>query len=507
MTGRAIRRRPLGGRATTVALALLAFFFTSPGHGGSQEPAHPAERPASPQLDGSIPNRDDPAIEFLQRRVESDPLDFMTRNKLAQVYLRRLRETGDHTYLERAEHLARESLAAFPAEVNPGGLEALARVELGLHNFAEAARHARRLMELDPGKSYPFVILGDALLESGDYEGAEGVYQRLEQRDERDPGMVVTVAVRLGRLAWLNGRSEEASQQFAKAIAAAGKLPPGNEETLAWCLWQTGEMAFAQGDYSSAANWQLEALEVRPDDFRAKAALARIRAAQGDRDGAITLYEQAIRLNPHLTYVAALGDLHELTGHRDQVARLHARVEAIGLGQDHDHGVNGDDEPHEHPQAHAPSPWPSHNARDFALFYADHDLKADFAYDIAKREYEKRQDIYTADAVAWTALKAGDVDEAREAIGEALRLGTRDARLIYHAGMIAHGAGDVQEAKKKLQRARAEPRVRPTSGRGRPSTPGGVHPLIYAGTLRAQPVEWITPLRQGSQENSHNIAI
>jgi tetratricopeptide (TPR) repeat protein len=55
--------------------------------------------------------------------------------------------------------------------------------------------------------------------------------------------------------------------------------------------------------------------------------------------------------------------------------------------------------------------------------------------------------------VAWTALKAGKLPEAQAAIYTALRLGTRDARLYYHAGMIARAAGDKRLAGIYLRRA------------------------------------------------------
>ncbi|MFN2514484.1 MAG: hypothetical protein ABR568_24115, partial [Pyrinomonadaceae bacterium] len=45
--------------------------------------------------------------------------------------------------------------------------------------------------------------------------------------------------------------------------------------------------------------------------------------------------------------------------------------------------------------------------RQLALFYADHEMKAEQGYKLASKEYEVRRDIYGADAVAWTALKAG----------------------------------------------------------------------------------------------------
>ena len=75
--------------------------------------------------------------------------------------------------------------------------------------------------------------------------------------------------------------------------------------------------------------------------------------------------------------------------------------------------------------------------RQLALFYADHDQKPDEAFTDAYREYQDRRDIYGADALAWTALKAHKLGEAQEAISAALRLSTRDAKLYYHAGMVA----------------------------------------------------------------------
>jgi Tfp pilus assembly protein PilF len=82
-------------------------------------------------------------------------------------------------------------------------------------------------------------------------------------------------------------------------------------------------------------------------------------------------------------------------------------------------------------------------------------LKPGEGYANALREYGLRRDIYGADAVAWTALKAGKIAQAQSAIKEALRLGTKDARLFYHAGMIAQAAGDKRGARDYLKRALA----------------------------------------------------
>jgi tetratricopeptide (TPR) repeat protein len=140
------------------------------------------------------------------------------------------------------------------------------------------------------------------------------------------------------------------------------------------------------------------------------------------------LYERAVRVLPDLTFIAALGDLYRVAGReREATAQYEMAERAVAKGD--------------------------HHLRNLAIFYADHDLKPARAYAIAAREYAERQDIYGADALAWAALKAGKIEEAREKSREALRLGTRDARLLYHAGMIARAAGDRDSAREHLRRA------------------------------------------------------
>jgi len=141
--------------------------------------------------------------------------------------------------------------------------------------------------------------------------------------------------------------------------------------------------------------------------------------------------------------VAALGDLYTLTGQHRDAANQYELVEQIGRLTAATTATT---------EASRSS---GLNDRQLALFYADHDLKPEEAYALAAREYEVRRDVYGADALAWTALKAGKLAEAQAAIEQALRLGTKDARLFYHAGMIARAAGDQPAARTYLERALA----------------------------------------------------
>ncbi len=369
------------------------------------------------------------AIRFYAERVKRDPEDTRSQNALAEYYLQRVRETGNEDYLPLAINAARASLTAVVAERNLGGLTALAHAEFSNHAFAGARDHALELARLQPGKSEPYAILGDAYLELGNYEEAAEAFQKMQSFAEKDIG----TETRLARLAFLRGSTDEARKHFGAALALLLELPEPPRETVAWCRWQLGETAFGEGDYKTAEKHYREALETSPNYFRALASMGRVRAAFGDLAAAIQYYEQATRIVPVADFMAALGDLYQLSGRSKDAAVRYELVEQLGEHSRKVHGTPFD--------------------RRIALFYADHDVKAEEAYLLARAEWDAgRHDVYGADALAWTALKAERLAEAQAAIKDALRLGTRDARFFYHAGMIASAAGDKSAANDFLQR-------------------------------------------------------
>jgi len=73
---------------------------------------------------------------------------------------------------------------------------------------------------------------------------------------------------------------------------------------------------------------------------------------------------------------------------------------------------------------------------------------------IAKREIAVRGDeIYAQDTLAWADAMNGDWNDARRAMAKAIRFDTEDARLQYHAGIIALHFHDTTEAKMRFTRA------------------------------------------------------
>jgi tetratricopeptide (TPR) repeat protein len=389
----------------------------------SSSPSPPAASPFQEDATGA-------AIRFYLARVKRDPEDIRSQNALAESYLQCVRESGNEDYLPLALNAARASLVAVPPLRNNGGLLAMAHAEFSNHDFAAARDHALQLAQLDPGKSEPYAILGDAYLELGDYERAADAFQKMQLGSEKD----FRLETRLARLAFLRGAVEEARQHFTTALDLLLALRKPPSDAVAWCHWQLGETDFAVGKYDAADMHYRDALEISPSYFRALGSFGRLRAAHGDYLGAIAYYEQAVRIVPAVDFMAALGDLYQISGQTRNAAVRYELVEQLA----------------EHSRKVHSSPFD----RRIALFYADHDVRLQDAYELAQGEFTAgRQDIYGADALAWTALKSGRLAEAQVAIKEALRLGTLDARLFYHAGMIALATEQRSAAANFLQRA------------------------------------------------------
>lgn len=422
----------LQGFAALSAIGLVSLALSACGAKGSSSANRGRPVPVAERLPSDAAEREG-AIRFLEGRIKKDAEDFIAYNKLSAYYRQIIRETGDFAYLDLASRAARASLAVLPPEQNTGGLTELAYVEFASHDFLAARDHAKRLIELDPGKAYPFQLLGDAFLELGEYEKAERAFHKAARCAGSTQGLTRSaIEQRFARLDFLHGRTDSAQRHFVAAITAAlaGPFPP--RETVAWCRWQLGELAFAAGDYPAAERHYRDALITFPDYFRALSSLGRVRAARGDITGAIAEYERAIHVFPDSAFIAALGDLYQIAGRTKDATIQYDLVEHIGRLST-SNGV-------------------LYN-RQLASFYADHGIRLVEAVLMAEGELRVRKDIYGYDALAWSYYKSVRVAEAKSTMRQALQLGTKDALLLFHTGMIEAAVGERESARTYLKQA------------------------------------------------------
>jgi len=89
-----------------------------------------------------------------------------------------------------------------------------------------------------------------------------------------------------------------------------------------------------------------------------------------------------------------------------------------------------------------------------ALFLATRHENPETALRLARTELGSRSDVFTHDALAWSLAAAGNVAEAHSEMQRALAEGTDDARLFFHAAVIASQAGHAADAERWLRKAR-----------------------------------------------------
>ena len=408
----ALKRNVTGG-IVALAVALVAVSIAR----SMEQPRTPA--PSHP-TESEIRNRD---IEFYQSRVARDPRSARDFTQLAALYLQRARETADNGDLVQAETNARHSLALRTAR-NSAAFGVLASSLLSQHRFAEALVVSRRLLEEDTTSVAARGMLGENLFElrtigeAGRVLGTLATYQG-----------ELGIAPRLARWAELHGKPEEARRLLLVAKDEAERRHGMPKEQLALFHLRLGELAFRCGHLRAARN-ELEAgLAIQPGDARLLGVLARLAAARGRWRDAADLGEQAIARALDPATLGLLHDAYRVLGDRQKSDEYYHAMALSVLKQ----------------------PGPFHRA--WSLFLLDHGREVPAVLAKVREELDSRKDIYGYDLLAWALHRSGRDQEAEPAMAQALALGTRDAMLFYHAGMIERALGNDDAARLHLEAA------------------------------------------------------
>ncbi len=363
----------------------------------------------------------DTVINYLQGYLKTHPTDSVAYSNLGIWYLQKARETGDPAFYGKAEGVLNRSL-----EIDPKNFQALSGIgalALSRHQFRDALQWGKRAEPLNPDNAGIYGILGDAQIELGNYPEAFALFDRMV-------GLRPDLSsyARISYARELQGNRPGAIEAMQAAVDAGAP----NSEAVNWARVQLGNLYFDQGEYARAEQAYHAALDSTPDYPYARAGLGTVRAAEGNYADAITLYTRAVNTMPLPQFVIALGDIYAAAGRPDDAARQYALVEV----EEKLFAANGVDVDAE-----------------LALFDADHDRDLPATLARARAAYERRPSVTVADIFAWTLCKNGDYPAAQQMMNQALRLGTRNALMYYHAGIIAYRLGNNQVAIDYLEKA------------------------------------------------------
>ena len=326
---------------------------------------------------------------------------------LGQAWVKKARQEADPGFYVNANACADVAEA-----VDPGGrlgrdLRALAL--LNDHRFEEARALEQAVLAEDPDDAQALGSLSDALLELGRFEEASRAAQAMMDLKPNLPSYS-----RASYFRWLQGDDLNAKRFVREAIDSGATT--GDGEPRAWTLVQAAQIFWHEGDYEGAEAGFDQALAQRPGYAPALAGKGRVAIARGDSARAAAYLAESYAASPLVETAWLLGDARTMAGDASGAAEAYARVEARGRGAD---------------------------PRTLSLFWSTKGTHAAEALALAQAETQVRSDLYTDDALAWALYRAGRFAEARTAIDRATHLGTRDARLVYHAGAIRLAQGDV----------------------------------------------------------------
>jgi tetratricopeptide (TPR) repeat protein len=224
----------------------------------------------------------------LKDDIESNPKDYASRLKMADLYIVEARATGNYGYYYPAAVKMIDVVLAENPEKSEDKFRALtskAVIQLSYHKFEEARETGREALKLNPHNSRVYGILTDANVEMGDYQQAVVMADSM-------------VAIRpdlrsYSRVSYLReifGEVKGAQQAMKMAIKAGA---PGHEETT-WSHVTLGNLYENYGQLDSAKMQYEIALAEREGYPFALKGLASIEGKKGNNEEAIKLLKQAI---------------------------------------------------------------------------------------------------------------------------------------------------------------------------------------------------------------------
>ena len=364
----------------------------------------------------------DKYISKNQEELRNNPDNVNLLVKTGFAYIQKTREENDPQYYEDAKSFLERALEI--NDKNSDAYSGLGSIYLSEHNFKKALEAGIKANELNPYSANALSVIVDAQVELGMYDEAiKSAQQMVNTRPD------LSSYSRVSYLREIHGDLPGAIDAMKMAITAGA--PTG--ENTAWCTVQLGNLYFVSGQRDSANIAYRNALSKYPDYIHALAGLAKIKLYENDYNEAIVLYEKITEKNKLPEYLIMLADAYRLTGQTQKAEETYAKVKFINT-YFKENGVDTDLE--------------------LTLFDINQgkNLK-DAAHTAEKYIKEGNNSFKTFHTLAWAEYKNGNNEAAEKNIKLALKLGTKEPLLMYHAGKIYERAGNEVKAKQYISSA------------------------------------------------------
>ncbi len=377
-------------------------------------------------------------IAFYRERLGRNPESGLDLAALAAAYMKRARVTGQGASYLLAEQAAVRSLGVLPF-------------------FNNGAR----------------LTLAEALQARHDFDGALKLIDEVLKAELRNSSALsLRASIRLAL-----GQPQMALRDVAPLVEL---LPNTTNLTLRALVQEAlGKDEAAVADFTAATQFE------QPDDFfgsaRVRTLLGRYHMRRGRLELARGLFQEALRIAPNYPQATLLlADLESRLGNYRVAEELYQQIlglhgaesnSAAGSGTVYDHSamrglarlkrVEG--------SVDEVAAWNSTEAllrleiengayghrRELARMLLERGRPQDLpeALEQAQLEARTRQDWETLSTLAWAQMQSGQLPAAQHSIQAALKVGFREAELLYRAGQIEQKLGHQPQAERYFAQA------------------------------------------------------
>lgn len=385
----------------------------------------------------------DPRTLTIDEEIESykkelgNTNNYVAYNRLAAAYVRQARATGDPSWYILAEKNAKLSLYNAPAS-NYGALMVLASTHMAKHEFSEAKKIARQMLDDPNAKIEALGIIFDADYAIGDLKQANKDLNEIEEskkeiykykfpniKVEQIPDMVNKN--RHALLSYSTGDTKSAEKYLLKAIKDSVSVV--EDEPKAWIYTLYATFLIKNGRNQDAQQNIQYALNNIPNYTSALVQKSEIAREKGSWEEIIKNLSEVNDKAPRSDLLLRMAESEKKLGNQDKYIHDMDQAEIL-LKQETDIGGFG-------------------HRRDYIRLLLDKNTPESLksALDKAESEIKMRKDLDTSLIVAETQIKNNKWSEAEKTINQAMNTGVKDAYLYYFDGKVLEHSGNIKKAK------------------------------------------------------------
>ena len=355
--------------------------------------------------------------DFWKEKLDKNPDQFPYLVQLASSQARLFEVTGEIAYLSKAEKnliTANESTKYHSA----GYLRSLARNYISQHRFQEALELLKNAEKTGEKINSTQKMLFDVHMELGNYETAEAILEKIEDRTDFD------YLLRYAKWSDHQGDLGTAITYMEKATEKAELS--GKKNLMEWSYTNLADFYGHNGELEKSYSHYLMALQLDPYNAYAKKGIAWIVYSHEKNP------EEALRILNSVTKQHKSPDYYllksEIAGYQNNMSEkrqnLDSFMAAISI---EDYGVM----------------YNSDNAKVLAEEFS----AADKALALAQEEIQSRPTPQSYDLLAWSYYNKGDYQKALKIAENHVLNKTYEPEALFHIAKIYKAAGMNKKAK------------------------------------------------------------